>query len=87
MGAFGSRGRGTHLGEFVPNFDQRYSCPLGLPISTPLNTVAPVLLSTASPACLPPNALATFRRKKPFLDDRATDLGAQTRRQIAAAKV
>jgi hypothetical protein len=31
--------------------------------------------------------LATFRRKKPFLDDRATDLGARTRRQIAAGKV
>ena len=24
--------------------------------------------------------LATFRRKKPFLDDRSTDLGARTRR-------
>jgi hypothetical protein len=33
------------------------------------------------------SALATFRRKKPFLDDRATDLGARTRRQIAAGKV
>jgi len=32
-------------------------------------------------------AVATFRRKKPFLDDRATDLGARTRRQIAAGKV
>jgi hypothetical protein len=32
-------------------------------------------------------SLATFRRKKPFLDDRATDLGARTRRQIAAGKV
>jgi hypothetical protein len=31
--------------------------------------------------------LATFRRKKPFLDDRATDLVARTRRQIAAGKV
>jgi hypothetical protein len=29
----------------------------------------------------------TFRRKKPFLDDRATDLGARTRRQIAAGKM
>jgi hypothetical protein len=27
-----------------------------------------------------PVNLATFRRKKPFLDDRATDLGARTRR-------
>jgi hypothetical protein len=34
-----------------------------------------------------PPPLATFRRKKPFLDDRATDLGARTRRQIAAGKV
>jgi hypothetical protein len=32
-------------------------------------------------------SLATFWRKKPFLDDRATDLGARTRRQIAAGKV
>jgi hypothetical protein len=31
--------------------------------------------------------LATFRRKKPFSDDRATDLGARTRRQVAAGKV
>jgi hypothetical protein len=31
--------------------------------------------------------LATFRRKKPFSDDRATKLGARTRRQIAAGKV
>ena len=34
-----------------------------------------------------PAALATFRRKKPFSDDRATKLGARTRRQIAAGKV
>jgi hypothetical protein len=33
------------------------------------------------------NHLATFRRKKPFSDDRATKLGARTRRQIAAGKV
>ena len=31
--------------------------------------------------------LATFRRKKPFSDDRAIDLGARTRRQVAAGKV
>jgi hypothetical protein len=31
--------------------------------------------------------LTTFRRKKPFSDDRATKLGARTRRQIAAGKV
>jgi hypothetical protein len=30
--------------------------------------------------------LATFRRKKPFLDDRATDLGARTRRRPAAGR-
>jgi TolB-like protein/class 3 adenylate cyclase len=34
-----------------------------------------------------PGILATFRRKKPFSDDRATDLGARTRRQVAAGKV
>jgi len=32
-------------------------------------------------------ALATFRRKKPFSDDRATDLGARTRRQVGADKL
>src|SRR3984893_19310617 len=32
-------------------------------------------------------AVATFRRKKLFFDDRATDLGARTRRQIAAGTV
>ena len=32
-------------------------------------------------------SLATFRRKKPFSDDRATDLGARTRRQVAADKL
>ncbi len=32
-------------------------------------------------------ALVTFRRKKPFSDDRAIDLGARTRRQVAAGKV
>jgi hypothetical protein len=32
-------------------------------------------------------ALATFRRKKPFSDDRATNLGARTRRQVATDKV
>jgi hypothetical protein len=31
--------------------------------------------------------LATFRRKKPFSDDRATNLGARTRRQVAADKL
>jgi hypothetical protein len=31
--------------------------------------------------------LATFRRKKPFSDDRATNLGARTDRQVAADKV
>jgi hypothetical protein len=31
--------------------------------------------------------LATFRRKKPFSDDRATKLGARTRRQVAADKL
>jgi len=30
--------------------------------------------------------VATFRRKKPFLDDRATDLGARTRRHSPAAR-
>ena len=32
-------------------------------------------------------ALATFRRKKPFSDDRATKLGARTRWQVAADKL
>ena len=32
------------------------------------------------------SALATFRRKKPFSDERATKLGARTRRQVAADK-
>ena len=32
-------------------------------------------------------SLATFRRKKPFSDDRATNLGARTDRQVAADKV
>jgi hypothetical protein len=31
--------------------------------------------------------LATFRRKKPFSDDRATNLGARTRRQVGADKL
>jgi hypothetical protein len=31
--------------------------------------------------------LTTFRRKKPFSDDRATNLGARTRRQVAADKL
>jgi len=31
--------------------------------------------------------LATFRRKKPFSDDRETNLGARTRRQVAADKL
>ena len=31
--------------------------------------------------------LVTFRRKKPFSDDRATNLGARTRRQVAADKL
>ena len=31
--------------------------------------------------------LATFRRKRPFSDDRATNLGARTDRQVAADKV
>jgi hypothetical protein len=31
--------------------------------------------------------LTTFRRKKPFSDDRATSLGARTRRQVAADKL
>jgi len=31
--------------------------------------------------------VATFRRKKPFSDDRATNLGARTDRQVAADKV
>jgi hypothetical protein len=31
--------------------------------------------------------LATFRRKKPFSDDRATNLGSRTDRQVAADKV
>src|SRR6266446_5386039 len=35
----------------------------------------------------PAERLATFRRKKPFSDDRATKLGARTRRQIAADKL
>jgi hypothetical protein len=33
------------------------------------------------------NKLATFRRKKPFSDDRATKLGTRTRRQVAADKL
>jgi len=32
-------------------------------------------------------SLATFRRKKPFSDDRATNLGARTRRQVGADKL
>jgi hypothetical protein len=32
-------------------------------------------------------AVATFRRKKPFSDDRATNLGARTRRQVTADKL
>ena len=35
----------------------------------------------------PEKLLATFRRKKPFSDDRATKLGARTRRQVAADKL
>jgi hypothetical protein len=35
----------------------------------------------------PAVGLATFRRKKPFSDDRATNLGARTRRQVAADKL
>jgi hypothetical protein len=35
----------------------------------------------------PLSDLATFRRKKPFSDDRATKLGARTRRQVAADKL
>jgi hypothetical protein len=31
--------------------------------------------------------LATFRHKKPFSDDRATNLGARPRRQVAADKL
>jgi len=31
--------------------------------------------------------LATFRRKKPFLDDRSTDLGARTRGRSPSARV
>jgi hypothetical protein len=31
--------------------------------------------------------LATFQRKKPSSDDRATNLGARTRRQVAADKL
>ena len=37
--------------------------------------------------CMEGLAVATFRRKKPFFDDRATDLSARTRRQIAAGTV
>jgi hypothetical protein len=36
---------------------------------------------------MPPPPTAKPFRSKPFLDDRATDLGARTRRQIAAGKV
>jgi hypothetical protein len=35
----------------------------------------------------PPQPLATFQRKKPSSDDRATNLGARTRRQVAADKL
>ena len=33
------------------------------------------------------STVATFRRKKAFSDDRATNLGARTRRQVAADKL
>jgi hypothetical protein len=32
-------------------------------------------------------SVATFRRKKPFSGDRSANLGARTRRQVAAGKV
>jgi hypothetical protein len=43
--------------------------------------------SPTIPRQTPQKALATFRRKKPFSDDRATILGARTRRQVAADKL
>jgi hypothetical protein len=44
-------------------------------------------LRVGFPVIHPAAHLATFRRKKPFSDDRATKLGARTRRQVAADKL
>ena len=55
-------------------------------------TIAPA--STLNGLSFPPERayvmienLATFRRKKPFSDDRTTNLGARTRRQVIAGKL
>jgi len=78
------------LRSAAPANPRRWGCPNPTVNKTPAGTVttnreltnAPLVVRSVDDAIL-----ATFRRKKPFSDDRATKLGARTRRQIAADKL